>query len=115
MAPIDDISTISYAMSLRIFFQLNHSPEFWKIAERLYLGLELNVQTTCETIYKVRNEFADNMVLVLLRYWGQPSYLKAFFWDGLVKHKTPLIIPSYVETPNGKKKDGIYTTFGIRI
>ena len=97
------------------FFQLNHSPEFWKIAERLYLGLDLNAQTTCETIYQVNNEFADNMVFILLRYWGQPSYLKAFFWDGLVKHKTPLIIPSYVETPNGKKKDGIYTTFGIRI
>ena len=97
------------------FYLLDHSPEFWKIAERLYLGLDLNAQTTGDTIQKVRNEFANNMVLILLRYWGQSSYLKAFFRDGLVKHKISLIIPNYVETPNGKKKDGIFTTFGIRI
>lgn len=96
------------------FSRLGHSPEFWKIAERLYLGLELNAQTTGETIHKVRNEFIDNTVLILLRYWGRPSYLKSFYSDGLVKHKTPLVIPSYVETPNGKKKDGIYTTFSIK-
>lgn len=46
---------------------------------------------------------------------GPSSYLKAFLGDGLVKHKTILIIPNYMETTNGKKKDGILTTFGIRI
>ena len=97
------------------FFRLDHSPEFWRIAERVYLGMELNAQTTGETIHAVRNEFANNMVLILLRCWGRFSYLKSFYRNGLVKHKTPLVIPNYVETPNGKKKDGIFTTFGIRI
>lgn len=96
------------------FFRLDHSPEFWRIAERLYLGLELNAQTTGETIHAVRNEFANNMVLILLRCWGGFSYLKSFYRNGLVKHKTPLVIPNYVETPNGEKIDAIYTTFAIK-
>lgn len=86
------------------FYLLGHSTEFWEIAERLYLGLDLNAQTTGDTIQKVRNEFANNMVLILLRYWGRYSYLKSFYSNGLVKHKTPLVIPKYVETPNGKKQ-----------
>ena len=31
---------------------------------------------------------------------GPSSYLKAFLGDGLVKHKTILIIPNYMETTN---------------
>lgn len=96
------------------FSLLDHSPEFWKIAERLYLGLELNAQTTGEIIHTVKNEFANNMVLILLRYWGRYSYLKSFYRNGLVKHKTPLVVPSFKETPSGKKKDAIYTTFTIK-
>lgn len=95
------------------FYLLDHSPEFWEIAERFYLGLDLNAQTTVNTIQKVRNEFANNMVLILLRTWGRYSYLKSFYNNGLVKHKIPLIIPN-VEIPNGKKEDAIYTTFTIK-
>jgi hypothetical protein len=76
--------------------------------------MELNAQTTGETIHTVRNEFANNMVLILLRYWGRYSYLKSFYRNGLVKHKTPLVVPSFKETPSGKKKDAIYTTFTIK-
>lgn len=96
------------------FFFLAHNQEFWKIAERFYLGLELDAQTTGETIHKVRNEFANNMVLILLRYWGRYSYLKSIYHNGLVKHKTPLVVPSIKETPNGKKQDAIFTTFEIK-
>ena len=96
------------------FYLLGHSTEFGKITEQLYLGLDLNAQTTGDTIQKVRNEFANNMVLILLRYWGKYSYLKSFYSNGHVKQKAPLVVPNYVETPNGKKIDAIYTTFEIK-
>ena len=62
----------------------------------------------------VRNEVC-RFGLASSQMLGPSSYLKAFLGDGLVKHKTILIIPNYMETTNGKKKDGIFTTFGIRI
>lgn len=57
------------------FFQLGHSHAFWIIAERLYLGLDLKAPTSGEAIHEVRNEIANDMVLILLRYWGRYSYL----------------------------------------
>lgn len=72
------------------FYEHNHSQAFWDIVESLYLGLELTASTNGNTIQHIRKEFSFNMFIVL-RYWGQESYLKVFYSDGLVEHKKPLI------------------------
>ncbi|MBO4641236.1 MAG: M48 family metallopeptidase [Bacteroidaceae bacterium] len=97
------------------FIHNDHSPAFWEMAERLYLGLDLKAPTSGHTIHQLRNELVQNKVLFLLMYWGRPSYLKSFFWNGLVKHKTPLIIPDYMESTDKRVKSGYYTTFAIRV
>lgn len=96
------------------FFVHNHSQAFWEIVERLYLGLDLHAPTTSNTIKKLRTELVQNKVLTLFMYWGRPSYLKTIYWSGLVKQKTPLIIPHYKEISGRKIEDGFYTTFAIR-
>lgn len=51
----------------------------------------------------------------IFTYWGRPSYLKSFFWNGHAKHKIPLIVPNCVESDVKQVEDGFYTTFEIRI
>lgn len=97
------------------FYHQGHGPDFWAIAERLYLGLELNAPTSGQTIRQLRDEFVQNKMLTLLKYWGQPSYLKEFYRNGSVERKEPLIVPQYMDV-NGKRVEiGYYTTFAIRI
>lgn len=97
------------------FFHNNHSLEFWQMVDRLYFELDLQANTTGRQLLPVRSELGQSMILTILMYWGRSSYLKSFFWEGHVKHKIPLIIPNYTETPNGKELDHIYTTFAIKI
>ena len=97
------------------FFHHGHGSEFWKMAERLYLGLGLTAHTSGQTIRKMENDFVHNKMLNLLKFWGQPSYLKAFYRNGSVKRREPLIIPNYIDV-NGKQVEYAYfTTFKIRI
>ena len=97
------------------FFYHDHSTSFWEMAERLFLGLDINAPTSSNTIKQVRNELVQNKELTIFTYWGRPSYLKSFFWNGHVKHKTPLIIPNCVESDDKQVANGFYTTFEIQI
>ncbi len=97
------------------FFQRGHGPAFWQIAERLYLGLDLSAPTSGQTIKQLRNDFVQDKMLNLLKYWGQSSYLKEFYRNGSVKRKEQLIIPNYIDSNDKRVQDGYYTTFAIRV
>lgn len=97
------------------YYERNHNDRFWKKVENLFYVWNDDVNSiTGEKALLLDAEFNKNLTSFALMYWGSPSYLRSFYSEGLVEHKTPLVIPNYKETPDGKMKDAIYTTFTIK-
>jgi hypothetical protein len=97
------------------YYEHHHNANFWKKVEQLFYVWNDDIKdVTGEKALLLDAEFNRNLTYFALMFWGSPSYLKKFYEDGHVENKIPLIRSSLEETPDGRVKSTLYTTFEIK-